>query len=86
VVTGLATTFSETLVTTVMDAEPVQRHTDVEPTIAPFLTALAVGVLFITLLFTPWGVVVGFAAVLVPAALWGREGIKPDPEPEPEAA
>jgi cytochrome c oxidase subunit I+III len=86
VVTGLATTFRESLVTTVMDAEPVQRHTDPEPTIAPFLTALAVGVLFISLLFTPWGAVVGFAAVLIPAALWAREGVKPDPEPEPEGA
>jgi cytochrome c oxidase subunit 1 len=75
VVVGLREDRREVLGTTVMDARPDHRWHQPGPSIWPLLTALAVGVLFITLIFTPWGVVVGLA-LLGPAMLgwaWPRE-------------
>ena len=53
--------------TTTMDAIPDHRHESPEPTIWPFMAALATGVMFITAIFTFWGLVIG--AVLVFPAL-----------------
>ena len=69
VVTGLRTDMREVLVTTLLDAEPDSRLRDPEPSVWPLLTALATGVTFITLIFTPWGLPIG--AVLFGAALTG---------------
>jgi cytochrome c oxidase subunit 1 len=66
VVTGLRTDIHEVLLTTVMDARPDGRHRHPNPTIIPVLAALATGVTFITLIFTPWGLPIG--AVLLVAA------------------
>ena len=49
----------EVLVTTVLDAEPDSRHRHPPPTIWPLLAAIATAITFITLIFTPWGVVIG---------------------------
>ncbi|HEU4699150.1 MAG TPA: cytochrome c oxidase subunit I [Gemmatimonadales bacterium] len=71
VVTGLRTDMREVLVTTLLDAAPDSRHRHPEDTIVPFVAALATGVLFITLMFTPWAVVVGSVCLFVPLILWG---------------
>ena len=69
VVTGLRTDMREILVTTLLDAEPDSRMRLPEPTIWPFLAALATGATFITLIFTPWGLPIG--AVLMTVTLVG---------------
>jgi cytochrome c oxidase subunit I+III len=69
VVAGLRTDVREVLVTTLLDAEPDSRHRHPNPTIWPFLTAVATAVTFIVLIFTPWGAVIG--AVLLFAGLLG---------------
>jgi heme/copper-type cytochrome/quinol oxidase subunit 1 len=69
VVIGLRTDMREVLVTTLLDAEPDHRHRHPTPTLWPLAAAVAVGVLFIVLIFTPWGLPVG--AVLLAGALLG---------------
>jgi cytochrome c oxidase subunit I+III len=71
VVTGLRTDMREVLVTTMLDAEPDSRMRMPEPTIWPLLAAIATGVTFIALIFTPWGLPLG--AVLITGAFvgWG---------------
>jgi cytochrome c oxidase subunit 1 len=59
VVTGLSTERAETLVTTLLDAEPDARHADPGPSIWPFILALTIGVFFIVLIFSTWGFVIG---------------------------
>jgi cytochrome c oxidase subunit I+III len=71
VVTGLRTDIRENLYTTIMDAEPDHRHDSPEPTIWPFLAALATGVMFITAIFTAWGLVIGGILVFPPLVMWG---------------
>ena len=56
---GLRTDVREVLVTTLLDAEPDSRHRHPPPTIWPLLAAVATAVTFITLIFTPWGAVIG---------------------------
>jgi cytochrome c oxidase subunit 1 len=67
---GLRSDVREVLVTTVLDAEPDARHDDPEPTIAPFLVALATGAMFITAIFTPWGIPIGIALLFVTLSIW----------------
>jgi hypothetical protein len=54
------------VVTTALDAEPDSRHDHPGHTIWPFIVAVTIGIFFITLIFTPWGMpigtVLGFAA------------------------
>jgi cytochrome c oxidase subunit 1 len=69
VVRGLKTHKRETLVTSVLDAEPELTFDIPGPTIWPFLVALATGVTFIAGIFTPWAFLVG--AILTGAALTG---------------
>jgi cytochrome c oxidase subunit I+III len=71
VVVGLRTDMREVLVTTVMDAAPDNRHRHPDPDRMPFVAALATGVLFISLVFTPWGLPVGALLLAVPMILWG---------------
>ncbi|HEX6560127.1 MAG TPA: hypothetical protein VF021_11710, partial [Longimicrobiales bacterium] len=69
VVSGLRSDKPETLVTTLLDAEPDMVHEHPGPSIAPLLTAIGTGITFITLIFTPWGLVIGLACV-IPGLLW----------------
>jgi cytochrome c oxidase subunit I+III len=70
-VVGLSTEKREILVTTTLDAQPDHRHELPGPAIAPLVAALAIGVLFIGSVFTPWGVLIG-AVLLTPALIgWG---------------
>ena len=82
VVTGLRVDERELLLTTVIDAEPDLREPSPNPTIWPFIAALATTAMFISSIFTPWAVVVG--AVPVAAALtawfWPKS---PTVSPEP---
>jgi cytochrome c oxidase subunit 1 len=70
VVTGLAADHREVLVTNVMDAEPDHRHPMPGPSLAPLAVALATGVGFIAVIFTPWGLVYGGALALPGLAAW----------------
>jgi cytochrome c oxidase subunit 1 len=76
-VTGLREDMREVLVTTVLDAAPDNRHRDPNDSILPLVTAVGTGALFITLIFTPWGLPIGAVLIAVPLALWAwptREG------------
>ena len=70
VVQGLRTDRREVLVTTVLDAQPDYRQEDPAPSIWPLVAALMIGVLFITLVFTPWAVVYGTPLVMAAIAAW----------------
>jgi cytochrome c oxidase subunit 1 len=70
VATGLRTDVRDTLVTTLLDAEPDSKHRHPIPTIWPLLTALATAILFITLIFTPWGAVIGTPLLLLGLLGW----------------
>jgi cytochrome c oxidase subunit I len=70
VVTGLATKQKEVLITRTFDAEPDHRYLYPKPTPWPFLTALATGVMFIGLLFTPWAFVFGLPLASIMAVCW----------------
>jgi cytochrome c oxidase subunit 1 len=76
VVTGLRTDRRDVLVTTVMDAEPDNRHEMPSPSIGPFLFACGIGAGMIATVWTPWGLplafVLGFAAL--PFWAWPRRG------------
>jgi cytochrome c oxidase subunit 1 len=67
---GLRTDVRDVLVTTLLDAEPDSRHRHPEPTIWPFLAAVATAITFITLIFTPWGAVIGFPLLFVAFVGW----------------
>jgi cytochrome c oxidase subunit I+III len=69
-VAGLRTDVREVLVTTMLDAEPDSRHRHPPPTIWPLVAAVATTVLFVTLIFTPWGVVIGLPLLLVAFVGW----------------
>ena len=71
VVTGLRTDIRENLYTTIMDAEPDHRHDSPEPSIWPFMAALATGVTFITAIFTVWGLVIGLILLFPTCIMWG---------------
>jgi cytochrome c oxidase subunit I+III len=68
VVTGMGVKRREVLLTSVLDARPDSLYEHPSHTIYPLLAALALGVTFITAIFTPWGFVVG-SALLFPALL-----------------
>src|SRR5690349_20622930 len=59
VVRGLSTTKRETLVTSVLDAQPELRFDIPGPSIWPALLALATAVMLIPGIFTPWAFLVG---------------------------
>jgi cytochrome c oxidase subunit 1 len=58
-------------VTTLLDAEPDNRHRHPIPSIWPLLTAIATTILFVTLIFTPWGAVIGTPLLLLGLLGWG---------------
>ena len=69
-VTGLADDRREILVTTLMDAVPDLRPVMPSPSIWPFLSAVAVTILFVGSIFTPWAVVWGAVPVAIGMTLW----------------
>ena len=82
VLTGLDPTRREVLVTTLLDAVPDSRHEEPGHTIWPLIAAIATGVMFITSVYTPWGLVIG-AVLLTPPMfgwLWPRRLERADHE------
>jgi len=69
-VTGLKTDAKEVLITRTFDAEPDHRYTYPKPTPWPFLTAVATGLMFVGLLFSPWAMVIGLPIATVMAIGW----------------
>jgi cytochrome c oxidase subunit 1 len=69
-VAGLADDRREVLVTSVLDAVPDHRAVMPESSIWPFVSALAVTVLFIGSIFTPWAIVWGAALCTPPLVAW----------------
>jgi len=70
VVVGLRSDVRDVLVTCVLDAEPDHRSVFPEPSIWPFLTALATSGLFIGSIFTPWAVPIGAIPVFITMTGW----------------
>jgi heme/copper-type cytochrome/quinol oxidase subunit 1 len=82
VVHGLRVEDREVLLTTVMSTEPDVREPSAEPSTWPFIAALAVAVMFICSIFSPWAVL--FGAIPATIALIGWFWPKsPEPELEP---
>jgi cytochrome c oxidase subunit 1 len=79
VVVGLRSDRRDVLVTRVMDAEPDHRKQFPEPTVWPFLTAVATGIMFVGSIFTPWAVVYGSLPIAIGLAgwAWPRRGRTP---------
>src|SRR5215212_1623948 len=70
VVRGLSTSKRETLVTSVLDAQPELRFDIPGPSIWPSLVALATGVTFIVGIFTPWAFAVGAILAGITLTCW----------------
>jgi cytochrome c oxidase subunit I+III len=70
-VTGLRTDVRDVLVTTLLDAVPDSLHRHPKPSIWPLLAAIATTVLFVALVFTPWGAVIGTPLLLLALLGWG---------------
>ena len=82
VITGLRVDEKETLLTTVVAAAPDLREPVPEPSLWPFIAAIAIGVVFITSIFSPWSLTIGLVpcAIALTAWFWPKE-IKRNPEP-----
>jgi cytochrome c oxidase subunit I+III len=82
VVTGLRTDRRDVLVTSVLDAAPDHRHELDGPSIWPLLSAIATAIGLVMAIFTPWGVTVGAALLLVTFTGWfwprGHHGRHPE--------
>jgi cytochrome c oxidase subunit I+III len=71
----------------VLDAKPDIREPVAKPSIWPLVSAIAVGGMFVTSIFTPWAVVIGAipAAIAITIWFWPKGEPAPDEEePEPE--
>ena len=67
---GLSLDRREVLVTTTVDAHPDNRQKSPRPSLWPLVTALAVTVLFVGSIFTPWALVWGSVPVAIAATGW----------------
>ncbi len=70
VMTGLAVDRREVIVTSVVEAIPEYRQKSPPPSIAPLIAALAVTMLFVGSIFTPWALVWGAVPVGVALTIW----------------
>ena len=70
VMTGLSRDKREALLTTSTDAIPATRWAIPDPTIWPFLSAIAITILFVWSIFTPWGVVYGAIPLGIGLTVW----------------
>jgi cytochrome c oxidase subunit 1 len=82
VVTGLRVDDKELLLTTVVAATPDLREPVPQPSLWPFIAAIAVAIFFISSIFSPWAVVFGAipCAIALIAWFWPKE-MKREPEP-----
>ena len=67
---GLAVDAREQLVTSVLDAQPDHRSQFPQPSVWPFVSAVATTVLFVGSIFTPWAVVWGAVPVAIALTAW----------------
>ncbi|MBC6982563.1 cytochrome c oxidase subunit I [Caulobacter sp. 17J80-11] len=67
---GLATDYREIVVTSPVEAEPGNRQDSPDPTIWPFLAALATTVLFIGSIFSEWALVWGAIPLAIALTGW----------------
>jgi cytochrome c oxidase subunit I+III len=86
VVTGLRDDRRETLVTTVVDARPDYRSVLAEPSIYPFLSAVAVAVACVGVMYEHYWFLIGMALTFVGFVLWNlpRTHQEVDPPDGPE--
>ncbi|WP_159716197.1 cytochrome c oxidase subunit I [Geminicoccus flavidas] len=70
VVTGLSVDNRELVVSTLADARPELRESSPEPSIWPFITAIAITITFVFSIFTPWAAVWGSALIAVCVTGW----------------
>jgi cytochrome c oxidase subunit I len=70
IVTGLRDDIREVLVTKAIDADPDHITESPSPSIWPFLASVAVAILFVGSIFTPWMVVIGSVPVAVTLIGW----------------
>jgi cytochrome c oxidase subunit 1 len=70
VVTGLAVDSRQLVVSTVMEGRADLREGSPDPSIWPFLAAIAVSVLFVWSIFSPWAVVWGSIPVAITLIGW----------------
>jgi hypothetical protein len=70
VMTGLSKTKREALLTSSTDALPATRWAMPDPGIWPLLSALAITLLFVWSIFSPWGVVWGAIPVAIALTAW----------------
>jgi cytochrome c oxidase subunit 1 len=70
VMTGLSVDRREVLVTSVIEAEPEYRQKSPKPSIAPLFAAIAVTILFVGSIFTPWALVWGAVPVAITLTIW----------------
>ena len=82
VVTGLRVDEKEMLLTTVVAATPDLREPVPEPSLWPFISACAVGIVFATSIFSSWSVPFGLipVGIALVAWFWPKE-MKRHPEP-----
>jgi cytochrome c oxidase subunit 1 len=82
VVTGLRVDEKEMLLTTVVAATPDLREPVPQPSLWPFIASCAVGIFFVSSIFSPWAVPFGAipVAIALTAWFWPKE-LKREPEP-----
>jgi cytochrome c oxidase subunit 1 len=71
VAVGTSTERREVLITHVLDAQPDSRESHPHDSIWPLAAALAIGVFFVTAIFTPLAVPIGGALALIAFVGWG---------------
>jgi cytochrome c oxidase subunit 1 len=70
VIVGLKTDCREVLIVTGHDAHPDHREQSANPSIWPFLAALATGATFIGVIFTPWAIPAGVPLMAITLVGW----------------
>ena len=82
VVTGLRVDDKEMLMTTVVAATPDLREPIPQASLWPFISAIAVGIVFIASIFSPWAIPFGIIPcfIALTAWFWPKE-LKRNPEP-----
>jgi cytochrome c oxidase subunit 1 len=82
VVTGLRVDEKEMLLTTVVAATPDLREPLPAASLWPLITAIAVGIVFVSSIFSPWALAVGVVPCGIAAAAWfWPKELKRHPEP-----
>jgi cytochrome c oxidase subunit 1 len=82
VITGLRVDEKETLLTTVVAAIPSLREPVPAASLWPFISACAIGIVFVASIFSPWALTIGVVpcAIAIGAWFWPKE-LKRHPEP-----